>query len=103
MPKRNPRLGSSFDDFLKAEGVYDEVHAKALKRVLAEQIEESMAAASLSKARMATLMATSRSQLDRVLDPDNISVQLDTLVKAARAVGKTVQITLRRAKKPAPA
>ena len=101
MAKRNPHAGSNFDDFLKDEGMFEEVQAKALKRALAEQIEESMFAANISKVRMAELMATSRSQLDRVLDPDNVSVQLDTLMKAARAVGKTVEITIRKAKKPA--
>ena len=101
MPRRNPHAGSSFDEFLKQEDIFDEVQAKALKRALAEQIEESMAAANLSKVRMAELMATSRSQLDRVLDPDNVSVQLDTLIKAARAVGRTVEITLKKARKPA--
>jgi len=100
MAKRNPHSGSNFDDFLKDEGMFEEVQAKALKRALAEQIEESMQAANISKVRMAELMSTSRSQLDRVLDPDNISVQLDTLMKAARAVGKTVEITIRKAKKP---
>ena len=103
MAKRNPHSGSNFDDFLKDEGVFEEVQAKALKRALAEQIEESMQAANISKVRMAELMSTSRSQLDRVLDPDNVSVQLDTLMKAARAVGKTVEITIRKAKKPAQA
>ena len=103
MAKRNPHSGSNFDDFLKEEGIFEEVHAKALKRALAEQIEESMQAANISKMKMAELMATSRSQLDRVLDPDNISIQLDTLMKAARAVGKTVEITFKKARKTAPA
>jgi antitoxin HicB len=97
MAKPNPRTGSSFDDFLKEQGIYDEVHAKALKRALAEQIEEGMLGARITKAKMADRMATSRSQLDRVLDPDNLSIQLDTLIKAARAVGKEVEIKLRRA------
>ena len=101
MAKRNPHSGSNFDDFLKDEDIFEEVQAKALKRALAEQIEESMQAANISKVKMAALMSTSRSQLDRVLDPDNVSVQLDTLMKAARAVGKTVEITFRKAKKPA--
>ena len=101
MAKRNPHIGSNFDDFLKDEGVFEEVQAKALKRALSEQIEESMQAANISKVRMAEIMATSRSQLDRVLDPDNISVQLDTLMKAARAVGKTVEIKIRNVKKVA--
>ena len=103
MAKRNLHSGSNFDDFLKEEGIFEEVHAKALKRALAEQIEESMQAANISKVKMAELMATSRSQLDRVLDPDNISIQLDTLMKAARAVGKTVEITFKKARKTAPA
>lgn len=101
MAKRNPHVGSNFDDFLKEEGMYEAVQAKALKRALSEQIEESMQAANISKVKMAALMATSRSQLDRVLDPDNTSVQLDTLMKAARAVGKTVEIKFRNVKKAA--
>lgn len=95
--KANPRSGSSFDDFLVEEGIFEEVQAKALKRALAEQIEECMVAANLSKIKMAEKMATSRSQLDRVLDPDNVSVQLDTLIKAARAVGSRVEIRIRKA------
>ena len=101
MAKRNPHVGSNFDDFLKEEGMYEAVQAKALKRALSEQIEEGMQAANISKVKMAALMATSRSQLDRVLDPDNTSVQLDTLMKAARAVGKTVEIKFRSVKKAA--
>jgi hypothetical protein len=95
MARRNPHAGSDFDDFLREEGILEEVQAKAIKRVLAEQIRKGMAAANISKVRMAQLMATSRSQLDRVLDPENVAVQLDTLLKAAHAVGKTVDITLR--------
>lgn len=101
MAKRNPHVGSNFDDFLKEEGMFEEVQAKALKRALSEQIEESMLAANISKVKMAEMMATSRSQLDRVLDPDNVAIQLDTLMKAARAVGKTVEIKIRNVKKTA--
>lgn len=101
MAKHNPHTGSSFDEFLKAEGIYDEVQAKALKRALAEQLAESMEATKLGKAEMARRMATSRSQLDRVLDPENTSVQLDTLIKAARAVGKVVEIKIKRQAKAA--
>jgi predicted XRE-type DNA-binding protein len=97
MAKSNPHTGSRFDDFLKEEGIYDEVQARALKRALAEQIEECMQAASLTKSAMASRMSTSRSQLDRVLDPDNLSIQLDTLIKAARAVGKAVEIKIKKA------
>lgn len=101
MAKRNPHTGSNFDSFLKEEGIYDQVQAKALKRALAEQLAESMEAANLGKAEMARKMATSRSQLERVLDPENVSVQLDTLIKAARAVGKVVEIKIRRQPKAA--
>jgi len=95
--RRNPHRGTSFDDFLKEEGIFEEVQAKALKRALAEQLEESMQAANLTKMKMAEKMETSRSQLDRVLDPDNVSIQLDTLIKAARALDKTVEIKIRKA------
>jgi predicted XRE-type DNA-binding protein len=101
MARNNPHTGSRFDDFLKEEGIFDEVQAKALKRALAEQLEESMHDANLSKLEMARKMATSRSQLDRVLDPENVSVQLDTLIKAARAVGKEVEIKIRRPQRKA--
>jgi len=83
------------------EGIFEEVEARALKRALAEQLEEGMVAAKLTKIRMAEQMKTSRSQLDRVLDPDNVSIQLDTLIKAARALGKTVEIQIRKGANPA--
>jgi transcriptional regulator with XRE-family HTH domain len=67
--------------------------------VLAEQLQESMQAAKLTKPDMAKKMATSRSQLNRVLDPSNVSVQLDTLIKAARALGKRIEIKIKRATK----
>ncbi len=101
MAKSNPHSGTGFDDFLKEEGIFEEVQAKALKRALSEQLEEGMHAAKLTKIKMAEKMATSRSQLDRVLDPDNVSIQLDTLLKAARAVGKTVEIKIKSARKTA--
>ena len=101
MAKRNVHTGSRFDDFLKEEGVFEEVQAKALKRALAEQLEESMQAAKLTKLEMARKMATSRSQLDRVLDPSNVSVQLDTLIKAARALGKEIEIKIKRPQRKA--
>ena len=101
MAKRNQHVGSNFDDFLKEEGMFEAVQAKALKRARSEQIEESMQARNIFEVKMAELMAISRSRLDRVLDPDNISVQLDTLMKAARAVGKTVEIKIRSVKKAA--
>lgn len=97
MAKHNPHTGSRFDDFLKNEGIFEEVQAKALKRALAEQLEDIMQVAKLTKLDMAKKMATSRSQLDRVLDPNNVSVQLDTLIRAARALGKEIEIKIKRA------
>lgn len=94
--KVNAHTGSSFDDFLKEDGIYEQVQARALKRALAEQLDDAMQSVKLSKVDMAQRMATSRSQLDRVLDPGNLSIQLDTLIKAASAVGKTVEIRLKR-------
>jgi antitoxin HicB len=94
MSKVNQHSGTNFDNYLIEEGVFDEVQARALKRALAEQLSDAMQSGNLSKVLMAQRMVTSRSQLDRVLDPDNLSIQLDTLIKAARAVGKTVEIRL---------
>ena len=99
MAKSNPHTGRRFDDLVKEEGIYNEVQARALKRAPAEQIGEGMQAASLTKTAMASKMSTSRSQLDRVLEPDNLSIQLDTLIKAARAVGKVVEIDATRGKR----
>jgi antitoxin HicB len=96
MANQNQHRGSSFDDLLKEDGIFEEVQAKALKRALSEQLGDAMQAINLSKVDMAKRMETSRSQLDRVLDPVNLSVQLDTLMKAANAVGKTVEIKLKR-------
>ena len=94
--KANPHTGSNFDDFLKEDGIFEEVQARALKRALAEQLDDAMQSGKLNKVTMAQRMATSRSQLDRVLDPSNLSIQLDTLIKAASAVGRIVEIRLKR-------
>ena len=96
MANQNQHRGSNFDDFLKEDGIFEEVQAKALKRALSEQLDDAMQAINLSKVDMAKRMETSRSQLDRVLDPSNLSVQLNTLMKAVNAVGKTVEIKLKR-------
>ena len=94
--KSNPHTGVNFDDFLQEEGIFEQTQARALKRALSEQLDEAMQSGKLSKVTMAQRMATSRSQLDRVLDPSNLSIQLDTLIKAASAVGRTVEIRLKR-------
>jgi len=92
--KRNPRLGSSFDDFLRDEGVYEATQASAIKYVLAWQLEQAMEKSGLSKNQMAKRMKTSRSQLDRILDPANDKIQLDTILKAAQVLGREVRLEL---------
>lgn len=92
--KRNPHLGSSFDDFLREESAYEETQASAIKRVLAWQLQQAMEQEGLSKNQMAKRMKTSRSQLDRILDPANDKIQLDTVLKAAHALGREVRMEL---------
>ena len=87
-------IGSSLDDFLEEEGILAEVSAVALKRVLAWQITQAMENKGLSKAAMADAMNTSRSALDRLLDPENIVVTLKTMDRAAAVLGKQLQIEL---------
>ena len=89
----NPHIGSDFDDFLRAEGIFEEVEAGAIKKVVACMIERAMAESHVSKTEMARRMATSRGQLNRLLDPANPSVTLTTLAKAAKAVGKKMSIS----------
>ena len=94
MTKKKAGIGSSFDDFLKADGTYEETTAIAVKRVLAWQLEQAMEKNQMSKNQRAKAMKTSRSQLDRGLDPDNDRIQLDTVIKAARVLGREVRIDL---------
>ncbi len=90
----NPHIGSSFDDFLKEDGIYEEVTVTAVKRVLAWQLEQSRLAQGISKSALARQMHTSRTQVERLLDPANTQVQLDTLQRAAKALGRTLVIEL---------
>jgi antitoxin HicB len=92
--KKTRRIGSSFDDFLKEEGIYEEVTARAIKRVLARQLDTLMHNQGLTKTTLAKRMKTSRAQLDRLLDPDNESVTLGTLTRAAHAVGRQLRMEL---------
>ena len=87
-------IGSSFDDFLTEEGLLEEAETVAVKRVLAFQIKEMMEAQNLSKTEMARRMQTSRAALERLLDPENRSVTLNTMDKAARSLGKRLQLVL---------
>ena len=86
-------IGSSLDDFLKEEGIYDETQARAIKEVVVWQLTEAMEKQSLSKTRLAAMLKTSRSQVDRLLDPTR-DVTLSTLQRAAALVGRKVQIEL---------
>lgn len=88
----NPYTGSNFDDFLAEEGILEEVSARALKRLLAIQLEEIMAETEITKSGLAELLQTSRSQVDRLLDPENTSVTLESLEKLARAVGRQLRV-----------
>ena len=92
--KKKGRIGSSFDDFLKGEGIYEEVTARAIKRVIARQLGAQMERHGLTKSAMARRMKTSRAQLDRLLDPENESVTLGTLTRAAHAVGRKLRMEL---------
>jgi hypothetical protein len=94
--KRNPHVGSDFDEFLHEEKIFDEAQAVAVKRVLAFQLERSMKKAQLTKTAMAKRMGSTRAQLDRLLNPENPATTLTTLVKAAGALGKRVKISLER-------
>jgi len=95
--KRNPHVGSDFDDFLKQESIFDEAEAIAVKRVVASQLERGMKQAGLTKSAMAKRMGTTRAQLDRLLNPENPSATLTTVVKAAGAIGRRVRISFERA------
>lgn len=88
----NKYSGTNFDDFLAEEGILEEVSVRAQKRLLALQIADIMAEANLTKTEVAAKMSTSRSQLDRLLDPDNSSITLESLSRLAQAMGKQLRI-----------
>ena len=87
-------IGSKFDDFLKDENFFEPVQAAAIKRVVAYQIAEEMKRNKLTKTEMASRMKTSRAALERLLDPDNTSITLFTLERAASALGKKLKVEL---------
>jgi len=92
--KKNKHIGSSFDEFLQEEGILAETEATAVKRVIAYQIEKEMAERHISKSALACIMKTSRSSLDRLLNPENTSVTLLTLESVALALGKRLKVQL---------
>jgi predicted XRE-type DNA-binding protein len=86
-------MGSSVDDFLKEEGIFEEAQAQAIKEVVAWQLAQAMRKNKISKSRMAALLKTSRTQVNRLLDPKN-DITLSTLQRAAAMVGRRVTIEL---------
>jgi len=96
--KRKNHSGSTFDSFLEEQGIREEVEAVAIKRVLAWQLQRAMRQQQKTKQAMAKQLRTSRSQLDRLLDPRNVSVTLDTITRAARALGKRLIIRVANVK-----
>lgn len=91
---KNPHVGSSFESFLAEDGIFEEVALGAAKMVIALQMTDAMKARGLTKTAMAAEMQTTRAQLDRLLDPDNDSVTLATLKRAAKALGKSLRLEL---------
>ena len=94
---KNKHLGSNFDDFLQAEGLLVDAQALAIKRILVERLEQAMSKRQLSKSDLAKSMHTSRAALNRLLDPNNTSVTLHTIVTAAKCLEQKLTIKLQRA------
>lgn len=90
----NPHRGSTLDSFLEEEGVLAEFQAKAIKEVIAWQLAEAMREQGVSRSRLATLMRTSRTQIARLLDPNDGNVTIETLQRAAVLVGRRVELQL---------
>ena len=87
-------IGSSFESFLEEDGLLQAVDEAAIKEVIAWQVEQGMSARGMTKTALAEAMQTSRSQVDRLLDPANTSVSMHTLYRAASVLGKTLRIEL---------
>ena len=92
MAKKN--VGSDFDSYLEDEGILEDATAAAVKRVIAFQLAQEMSEHGFSKSEMARRMGTSRSALDRLLDPDNVSVTLQTLQSAVQALGGRLSVEI---------
>lgn len=92
--KEKGKAGQLFEDFLREQGAYEETTERAIKRVIAYQLAQTMEEKGISKVAMADSLKTSRSQLDRLLDPDNGNVTLASLARAAEAVGRSIKLEL---------
>ena len=94
MRKQNPRVGSTFEEFMAGQGMLADAEAVAVKRVLAYQLRVAMEDANVSKSEMARRMGTSRAAIERLLDPASGAVTLATLARAASALGRQLAIAL---------
>lgn len=90
----NKYMGSSIDDFMREEGFLEEAQTRAIKEVIAWQLDQAMKERHLSKRRLAQMMNTSRTQVDRVLDPNDGNISLETLQRAAAVLGRRVHVEL---------
>jgi DNA-binding Xre family transcriptional regulator len=95
--KKNPHRGSSFDSFLEEEGLFEEVQAAALKKVIAARLRQQMERRSVSVSELASTMKTSRAAVNRILDERNTSITLNTLSKAASVLGCRLKVELKSA------
>ena len=91
---KNNAIGSSFDDFLVEEGIAEEVEAGAIKKIIAYQLQEAIQREQLTKTSLAVQLETSRAAVNRLLDPENESITLLTLKKAAKVLGKKLRLEL---------
>ncbi len=94
MTEKNPHIGSSFESWLDEHGIREEVSATAIKEVIAEQFAAAMKEQGITKVEMAARMKTSRAQLDRLLDPKNSGATLETLLRAAKVLGRKLRLEL---------
>ena len=94
MTEKNSHIGSTFESWLDEQGIRQEVTGAAIKAVISLQLAEAMKRRGITKSAMAEQMHTSRAQLDRLLDPDNSGVTLETLQRAARIVGRELRLEL---------
>ena len=92
---KKKHLGSNFEDFLAEEGILEECRAAAIKFKLAHELQKSMDKKRISKAEIAKRLKTSRSGVDRLLDPENTSITLNTMAKVAHLLGKRIEFALR--------
>ena len=95
--KKIKNKGSSFESFLEEEGILDEVDEIAVKRVLAWQLANAMTSQKITKSKLARRMDTSRTQVDRLLDPENSSTTLHTMHKAAAVLGMRLRVLIEKA------